>query len=258
MDLCFISSNIRFDNPNDHENAWGHRREFLAKTLLKHSPALIGTQEGREPQLRDFHTLLPDFEMATGHRKWIAERMYPTIYFNPQKLSLKASGDSWLSETPSIPGSKSFGSQFPRLMTWGKFEIKNSHRQILLINTHLDHIEETTRVEQAKVLVQEAKNLLTEGMSLIVQGDFNTTPDSEVRKIIINAFPDLVDSWRIFNPVEEASYHSFKGEYDHSMRIDWILVEKNLVVEASFMDRRMTEGDRFPSDHFPVITKFKV
>lgn len=257
MEFNLISCNIRFDNPHDGENAWAHRKEFLAKTLLKHSPSLIATQEGREPQLNEFLSLLSPFKMATHHRAWIAERMYPTIYFDPDKLGLIESGDLWLSLTPEIPGSKSFDSAFPRLMTWGEFEVKGSKKKILVINTHLDHIKEETRLQQIEVLIKEVNKLYKPEFSLVIMGDFNTTPQSEVRKKIITAFPDLIDTWRIFNPIEEASFHSFIGNYDHDMRIDWILADKVLNVQNSFMDRRMSEEERFPSDHFPVIAKFK-
>ena len=54
MNLCFITSNIRFDNPDDGLNAWPHRKSLLAQTLLAHSPDIIATQEGRFHQLKEF------------------------------------------------------------------------------------------------------------------------------------------------------------------------------------------------------------
>lgn len=258
MDFNLVSCNIRFDNPHDGDNAWIFRREFLAKTLLKHSPTIIATQEGRESQLCDFLSLLPHFAMATNHRPWIQERMYPTIYFDRTKIELLESGDQWLSTTPDIAGSKSFESAFPRLMTWGLFNLKRREKKILVVNTHLDHIKEETRSSQIDVLISCVKKIIRPDHSLVLLGDFNTTPQSDVRRKIIDAFPHLIDTWRIFNPIEEASFHSFTGNYEHDMRIDWILADKELKVQNSFMDRRMTEGEKFPSDHFPVIAKFKV
>jgi hypothetical protein len=119
MNLCFISSNIRFDNPHDGTNAWSHRRINLTNTLLFHAPEVIATQEGRYDQLKDFEGLLQNYFIVDDHRSWIKERMYPTFFLKKKAFELIKSEDIWLSETPEIAGSKSFGSAFPRL-AWGK------------------------------------------------------------------------------------------------------------------------------------------
>ena len=37
---------------------WDKRKEILRNILLSYKPNIIGTQEGREPQLRNLETLL--------------------------------------------------------------------------------------------------------------------------------------------------------------------------------------------------------
>lgn len=257
MRLCLISSNIRFDNPADGVNTWVNRRDILTETLLAHNPDIIATQEGRLLQLKNLEEGLVDFEIVDHHRVWINERMYPSFFIRKNKFEIIQSHDLWLSETPLIPGSQSFGSAFPRLMTSMKIRPKSTNVNFLLINTHLDHVKAETRVEQIKVMVEQIKFLKDPSSHLIIMGDFNDSPNSEVRNIIFNAFPELVDSWKIFNNTEETSHHAFSGECQNGSRIDWILTDKRINLNNCLLDKR-TIGGRYPSDHFPVVCQINI
>ena len=257
MELCLISCNIRFDNPADGQNSWPLRRNFLSQTLLKHSPDLVSTQEGRIQQLGELNSLLKDFELVDQHRSWIGERMYPTIFMKENKFEFLGSGDVWLSETPEVAGSRSFESAFPRLMTWSKLQLKNSEQKFLIINTHLDHVKSETRQGQITVLAQEVRKIWDQQSALIFMGDYNDSPESLVRDILIKEFPRLQDAWRSFNTVEETSHHSFKGETQNGSRIDWILVDERISVLSCEMDKSSADGF-YPTDHYPVVCRIRV
>lgn len=252
MKFCLISCNIRFDNPADGANAWPHRRELLTQTLTKHHPDIIATQEGRYTQLKDFETLIKDFEIIDQHRSWIKERMYPTFFVRKDQFEIIKSEDLWLSETPGVAGSLSFESMFPRLMTWVKLQPKNSKTNLILVNTHLDHVKTQTRVNQVKVLVQEIKRIWTDNSLLFVMGDFNDSPQSEVRQTLLKEFPHLQDAWAMFNHIEETSHHAFNGECQNGARIDWIMVDNKTKVENCQMDKSQVAG-QYPTDHFPIV-----
>jgi endonuclease/exonuclease/phosphatase family metal-dependent hydrolase len=252
MKLCLITSNIRFDNPKDGANSWPHRRLLLANRLLTHQPDIIATQEGRFQQLKDFETLLSNYEIVDQHRSWIGERMYPSLFIRKNAFELIKSEDLWLSETPDIAGSKSFESTFPRLMTWMTVQPKNSKINLLVVNTHLDHVKKETRLQQIKVLANEIKRIWDKKSVLMIMGDFNDSPESDVRKILMDEIPSLQDSWKVFNSIEETSHHAFNGECQNGARIDWILVDKKAQIESCIMDKEKTEG-RYPSDHFPIV-----
>ena len=237
MNLCLISSNIRFDNPADGANSWPYRRDLLSKTLLAHQPDIIATQEGRYNQLKEFEKLLKDYDIIDQHRSWIKERMYPTLFVKRGVLEVLKSEDLWLSETPEVAGSLSFGSAFPRLMTWMKVQPKNSKLNFLVINTHLDHIKKDTRTSQMHVLCKEIKRIKEPNSVLVIMGDFNDSPESDVRKIIQTEFPDLTDPWRQFHSHEETSHHSFNGLCPDGSRIDWIMINKKIQIESCLMDK---------------------
>lgn len=257
MKLCLISSNIRFDNPHDGDNSWTHRRTLLAEFLLNHNPDIIATQEGRFDQLKDFARLLPDFEIVDPHRSWIKERMYPTFFIRSSNIDVIRSDDWWLSETPEVAGSLSFGSAFPRLMTWMTIHPKESEKRLLIVNAHLDHVKAETRLQQIKVLIKEIKRLIDLGTQLVIMGDFNDAPESSVRSLLIQEFPKLMDSWKVFNAEEESSHHKFDGVQELGSRIDWILVDESVKIHKCFLDKNTISG-KYPSDHFPVICEISL
>lgn len=257
MDLNLISVNIRFNNPDDGVNAWPHRKAYLAQTLLKHSPHIIATQEGRLDQLKELESELEDFELIAPHRSWIAERMYPSFFVKKNTFEVIHSFDKWLSETPDVAGSKSFDSTFPRLLTGTILKAHENEAEFFLINTHFDHIKTSTRIEQAKVLCQEVRHALRLEQYLILLGDYNDSPQSNARQQIEHCFPQLVDSWAQCNTCEEASHHGFNSKIHAQSRIDWILVDNRLKILESYLDKSH-QGELYPSDHYPVIAKIKV
>jgi len=251
MELFIISSNIRFSTHDDAEHAWPKRKNILAQLLRSYSPLLIGTQEGRHPQLLELAELLPDYQLVDQHREWIGERMYPCLFVKRNLSQVKDSGDFWLSETPHIDGSSSFESMFPRLCTWVKIELNGSF--IYIFNTHLDHVQTSTRKAQAQVLCNEIKKINAKNLPMIILGDFNDSPDSPTRKCIISNFSDLKDDW---NQAEESSHHPFSGHNPEGHRIDWILHTFSQRMELS-LDKSSTNGI-WPSDHFPLVGKLKL
>jgi endonuclease/exonuclease/phosphatase family metal-dependent hydrolase len=257
MELTLITCNIRFDNPDDGANSWAYRRNFLTQTLLAHTPSIIATQEGRFNQLTELNSSLPIHKIIDHHRSWIAERMYPTLFMNNSLFEFLGSGDLWLSETPEIAGSFSFESSFPRLMTWSHLQIKDSTHRLFIVNTHLDHVKQETRLKQTEVMINQINKYWDQKSFLIIMGDFNDHPNSPVRKIIENEYPFLTDSWKSFNSIEECSHHGFKGVEEHGSRIDWILTPKDLEVILCKLDKSHQQG-KFPSDHFPVVCKIKL
>ena len=257
MELCLITCNIRFDNPADGPNAWKYRRDFLTQTLQQYNPSLIATQEGRFHQLNEFETSLIDFHLVDEHRSWIGERMYPAFFIKNDTFEYLGSGDMWLSETPDIAGSLSFESAFPRLMTWTKLQIKNSKQNIFVVNTHLDHVKAETRIHQIQVLATEIKRIWDISCPLVIMGDFNDSPNSQIREVLMNEFPCLQDAWKMFNQTEETSHHAFTGEMQNGARIDWILIDSKLTVTSCLMDKSVKDG-LYPTDHYPIVCKIKI
>lgn len=250
MRLKIISSNIRYDNPEDGKHSWENRRPLLQKIFHDFHPDILGTQEGRESQIKSLSKSL-HFKLIDGHRKWIEERMYPCLFVNEERILVHKSGDIWLSKTPHISGSKSFKSSFPRLCTWMQITHLGTHQDYFVVNTHLDHVLEETRIHQANVLVREVQKINMRNLPLILLGDFNDSPKGEIRKILLENL-DLIDPWIELGHPEETSHHAFKGEKEEGDRIDWILIPHSFMVEEIQLEKK-SFNDIFPSDHYPLL-----
>ncbi|PIK14642.1 endonuclease/exonuclease/phosphatase family protein [Halobacteriovorax sp. JY17] len=253
--LKVASANIRFDNPGDSPNDWSGRRELLSRLINDFTPDILGTQEGREPQLKNLESLLPNHKLIDLNRDWIEERMYPCIFVNSEKVDVIDSGDIWLSQTPFEAGSKSFESAFPRLCTWIQARVIETGKDFFYVNTHLDHVLGKTRKEQIQVLITEIKKLNSLSLPIILTGDFNESPKESVREVISKEWSNLFDPWEFLGKAEETSFHKFDGTHDNGCRIDWILADK-IFQARSIEIRKDHEGEIYPSDHFPVFAEF--
>ena len=250
--LSVISSNIRYDEPGDGANSWQHRKGFLSKRLRELEPDLLATQEGCEWQIRELVSELSELTLIDAHRDWDTTLMYPCILYNKSKLILQKSGDIWLSLSPQTAGSRSFGSEFPRLCTWAVFE-----PGLLVINVHLDNVHDKTREQQIKVLLNEGRSLRSADSSTLLVGDFNEGPDGRVRAAISDLWPELIDPWRQLGKAEDSSHHCFGEEFDYGSRVDWILAEPGLMVEDIFLDKSVSADGIYASDHFILKALFK-
>lgn len=249
--LSIISSNIRYDEPDDGDCSWENRRDFLAKSLLDFTPDIIATQEGKRPQLQDVTDRVIGMQCVDSHRAWLDNLMYPCLFYNPRTLTLRESGDIWLSTSPNEAGSVSFGSLFPRLSTWARFD-----EGVLVVNVHLDNANSDTRLLQGRVLVEQMLTLRREGESVILLGDFNESPLGPVRLMLNEQWPGLVDPWQQMGHAEESSHHNFDDPIDYGSRIDWILATEALRIESIFLDKARSEHGIYPSDHYPLKARF--
>lgn len=261
-----VSSNIRYDDPEDIPYSWEQRKEILADLVQKNRPHIIATQEGWYGQIEDLVVLLPNHVLCDQHRQWDKQRMYPNFFLDSSRVKILQSGDRWLSETPEISGSKSFESVWPRLMCWAIVRLVDRPVpiELFLVNVHLDHIQAKTRAAQAKVLAQQIKLLNTARLPLILMGDFNDYPDSETRQVIMGNLPRLYDPWERLNKKEKPSFHAF-GCTSEGPRIDWVLLDNRLQAEAIDLDytceEKLGSGQVrkiYPSDHYPLRCRFKL
>ncbi len=248
--LSVVSVNIRYDEPQDIQHCWNNRKDFLTRCVLDYHPDLLATQEGRQPQLRDFAARLTGLRCVDAHRQWDASLMYPCIFYNPETLTLRDAGDIWLSRSPAVAGSSSFDSMYPRLCTWAQFD-----NDLLAVNVHLDHQSAETREGQIGVLLQQVSALGSQGPMLLM-GDFNESPDGKVRSLINRSLPNLRDAWQELEHDEEPSHHNFLDAIDYASRIDWILSDAALRAQEISLDKSCTDQGIFPSDHYPLRARF--
>ncbi len=251
-----LTFNIRYGLADDGPNSWPLRRELVFDTIRRGSYDIVGLQEALPFQIAEILDALPELEAYWRTREIDpAESEACAVLYRTDRWRLReeASGTLWLSETPEVPGSKSWDSSLPRIATWAALEERGTGHLLHVLNTHFDHRGETARLESARIVRAHAARLAASA-PIVVMGDFNageaSPPMRELRRES-GGFA-LRDSFRVLHPnaTGTGTFNFWRGERDGE-KIDGILVDPSLSVLEAGIVRHQVEG-RYPSDHYPV------
>jgi endonuclease/exonuclease/phosphatase family metal-dependent hydrolase len=257
-ELRVMSFNIRYGTANDGVNHWSRRREFVASTIREFNPDLLGTQETLGFQKDFLAENLPEYEaFGVGRDDGGDEGEMTALFYRRERFERLEGGHFWLSETPDVPGSKSWDSSLPRICSWVKLRDREDAGQRVLwfFNTHFDHRGTQARLESARLLhstVQERCG----GDRVVVTGDFNSPEGGEPFTALFAGFEErepLIDTYRAVHPdagSEEGTFNGFDASATSGDRIDWI-AQRGWTVESAAISHPLTEG-RPPSDHWPI------
>ncbi|GAA0656513.1 endonuclease/exonuclease/phosphatase family metal-dependent hydrolase [Sphingomonas insulae] len=250
--LTVMTFNVRWPNPDDGANIWSARRALFARTVAAADPDLIGTQELFKAQGDDIVRALPRYRWFGRDRRGGHGDEHMGIFYRPDRLTLLDHGDFWLSDTPDVPASISWGHPLPRMVNWGRFQTRDGRRFVAL-DTHFPYrdADEPAR-EKAAALIVARLPAIAGGDPVVLLGDFNTTPTTRTHAILTAALADARDA--VPRPVGPAeTFHDFTGKPDR--RIDWILTRGVTPLTVETVTRH--DGARYPSDHFPVVAKLR-
>jgi endonuclease/exonuclease/phosphatase family metal-dependent hydrolase len=250
--LKLMTFNIRYGLADDGENRWENRRPLVIDRIISFNPDLLGMQECQDNfQAEYIKNNLSDYEFIGVRREGgsnTALEMAPLL-FKKSVFQLVQKGCFWLSETPQVPGSKNWGSTFPRTATWVELFYQTSGKSLIFVNTHFDYatsaIHDSARLLQRWIL-ETAGNL-----PVLVTGDFNADKNSPAYRCL-TIDTSLQDIYRYIhqNHENEGTFHGF-GQAENPTSIDWMLASHHFRATACEIDR-YHEGDLFPSDHYPV------
>jgi endonuclease/exonuclease/phosphatase family metal-dependent hydrolase len=247
--LRVMTFNVRLPMASDGPERWEARRDLFVKTIREEHPDVFGTQELYKEQGDYVVSKLPEYKWFGMGRKGGEGDEHMGVFYRSDELRVLDSGNFWLSDTPDVPGSDSWGTPYPRMVTWARFQRKADGRTFVMFDTHLPYREQDDAArEKGAALILKRIAGLPPDEPFVLTGDFNTTPDSKVHAMLTE---HLQDAWLVAprRSGPEKTFHDFTGKPDR--RIDWILV-RGFKVEGA---RTVTthEGKLYPSDHFPVV-----
>lgn len=244
-----MSYNIRYNNPDDGVNRWANRKAKLNALLPAIVPEIIGFQEALFLQVRDLQAMLPDYDYVGVGRKdgGINGEMNP-IFFDTKRFSAHFQGTFWLSTTPDQPGSVGWDAALPRIATWVILEDKINGQELLVVNTHLDHVGSEAR-EQSAVLLKEKILDIAQGRPFVLLGDFNSTPVQKPYALLTEKWLDTrTEALTIMGP--EGTFTGFESP-EPKQRTDYIIISPLLNVQ-SFSTISTNQANNYFSDHLPV------
>lgn len=249
--LVVMSFNVRLPAPSDGANIWEKRRDLFVGTIAAAAPDVIGTQELFKLQGDYLVERLPGYSWFGIDRRGGHADEHMGVFYRRDRLKLIEHGDFWLSDTPEVPASISWGNLYPRMVTWGLFETRAGKR-FYLLNTHFPYrAEDEAAREKCARLLQARIAALPKGVPVVLTGDFNTVPESTAHALLGETLADARGA--VARPVgPEATFHAFKGVPDR--RIDWIFTRGFTVRGYRTIDTH--NGPLYPSDHYPVVATF--
>lgn len=234
--LRFMSFNLRRDVEHDGENRWAARREQVATVVRAHAPHVMGTQEGLAHQLADLDERLPAYARVGRDRRGDASDEACAIYYDTTRARLVAFGDLWLSDTPEVPASATWGNRLPRMVTWATLEILASGKRVTVANTHLDHESPEARRRAAEFLAQRFPGA-------IVMGDLNAEPGEDTHTLLLAAGWHDADA-------REPTFHGFTGKA--RIRLDHILAPRTHRIRSTSVIQTANA-----SDHHPILAEIE-
>ncbi len=257
-ELRVMTFNIRNGAADDGVNSWDRRRDLCAARIALAAPDLAGLQEALKDQNGFLVERLKDYTaIGVARNDGKAKGEYATILYRTTRFTAVSSGTFWLSPTPDVAGSKGWDAAFPRIATWVRLRDRQAgDRELLWINTHFDHRGKQARLEAARQLRRFAAGQGA-GLPLIITGDFNAEPGSAPYRALLDTGEDqmaLTDAYAATHTggttADRATSHGYRLP-PTGPHIDWILVSPSFRVRTVDIDRHH-DGERFPSDHFPV------
>ena len=225
------------------------REQKVPTMIKKHDPDVFGINEGTAEWITILEKELPEYA-------WVGESIdgssfpvsgeYNAIFYKKDKFTLIKTETLWLSNTPTVVGSKIPESNNVRTATIAVLKRNSDGKVFVHINAHLQHDSYDARGIQAEILM----TLIDEYREypMFLTGDMNDVMGSRA----LNAYTKngFVDSSKIASEAKTGS--TFHDYTDLNIVIDFCLVSKgNVKVLKYQVCNEKVLGD-YASDHHPV------
>jgi endonuclease/exonuclease/phosphatase family metal-dependent hydrolase len=258
--VTVMSYNIRLDTKADGINEWGNRTEKVSGLIKENNPDLLGVQEALHNQMMDLKSNLPSYDfVGVGRDDGKEKGEYSALFYKKDRFEVIEQKTFWLSETPEVPGSKSWDAAITRVVSYAVLKDKSTGKTFAYFNTHFDHIGKEARKNSAKLIKTQIAALKPNSMSgkkipLIVSGDFNSEPSDEPYKTMIDG--------RVVKLVDARPSNDFTGTFCgfevgamKCKTIDYIFHSSHWK-SSDYKVIQNNDGKYYPSDHLPVMASF--
>ncbi|MEV5874638.1 endonuclease/exonuclease/phosphatase family protein [Streptomyces sp. NPDC052101] len=250
--LRVMSFNLRYASTAE-PNSWTVRRPAMRALLQRERLHVIGTQEGLYQQLRDIEADLgASYDWIGTGRAGGSRDEFMAVFYDTRRLAPQEYDHFWLSDTPDVIGSNTWGGGSVRMVTWVRFrDLQGGDREFCFLNTHLDNRSQKARARAAALIAQRIAGF-DRSLPLVVTGDFNVAAHKNaVYDTMLGA--GLVDTWETAAERGElyGTFHGYKPLRPDGDRIDWILATPGVTAHQVSINTFSLDG-QFPSDHLPV------
>jgi endonuclease/exonuclease/phosphatase family metal-dependent hydrolase len=283
-----MTFNVRFDSDEKGVPRWARRRARVLEIIRQSDADLISLQEPDASQWADICGSLAGYSPFGVFDDGSGNVEPHGGLFRTNRFDCRDAGVFWLSETPSVPRSVSWETDWePRAAGWTRILDRTIDRELVFAGTHFD-TSARAWLPSARVLHRELE-AIAQGAPTIIAGDFNCAAGSEAHRYLL-ARGGFRDVWYEAGHGDAGmlTFHGFTGRrnlpadsaarrdwvraitgeieafahyVDHvrvheNYRIDWILVRGALVGVRAEIDYDTGHGTP-ASDHYPVIGRLE-
>jgi endonuclease/exonuclease/phosphatase family metal-dependent hydrolase len=269
IELRMATFNVRYENDEDRDfRSWRLRVVPAVKAIRSMRPDVFGVQEALHGQVADLRASLSDFQFhGIGRDDGKKEGEYSGIFFRSDRFEADPAdaGTFWLSDTPEVPGSKTWGNEIPRIAAWIRLVDRSTGRGFYVFNTHWDHKNQPSREKAALLLARRIDGRRNPAEPVVLLGDFNAV-DGNNAVAYLRGKPvtlagqkqswanGLVDAFNTLSPSKgnRTTLHFWSGKREGDRNVDHILVSPGAKLIAADI---FTGKAPWPSDHFPVTAQ---
>jgi endonuclease/exonuclease/phosphatase family metal-dependent hydrolase len=138
-----------------------------------------------------------------------------------------------------------------RFARWARFRIRESNREIVVVNAHYSPVRLVHRLVSTGILRRYVPPI-ADRTPLIILGDLNAAVGMPSVTGLINGL-SLYDA---VGPTHGGSFTGWSGTSNRT-RIDHVLVSEDFFVENAWIER-YRPGGRVASDHDPVVAELRI
>ena len=234
-------------------NAWPKRRAGVVEVIREQKPGIIGTQEGLHHQLLYMDKELAEYKWIGVGREGGKRGEFMAIFYRSERFKPLEKKHFWLSDTPEVVGSASWGNSVKRMVTWIRFIDRKTNKEFYFWNTHFDHRSQPSR-EKSALLINKRVAALQTKLPVILVGDFNAIAQSNKAYHTLTKDGGFQDSFTTATEKVNAgwnTFNSFQKTKQGKRRIDWVLTNGPLKVTRTEIVL-FNKFKQLPSDHQPV------
>lgn len=262
-----MSCNVRVSSLAEDDTigeGWDVRRDVCLKVILDRKPDIVCMQEvipqsyayfaGKMDGYASYGFSGPDMDEFPEGYHGIAKNV---IFYSTKRYELVSAGSYWLSETPLIAGSVSWGSARPRQCNWVRLRDRRTGRELRMANLHLDHKARAAKEAQIGLVLEECAQYADDFPQLLA-GDFNADrTERPVQMVSEEGWTELYEAVHGAREVGN-TYHAYKGDAYRGKRgrIDFLFGRNVSALGASLVKDRVKGV--WPSDHYFLVADIRI
>ncbi len=243
-----MSCNLRCLTPLDlGKKSWFYRADLIAEEIRDRAPGIIGFQEATRWQYRYLTQAMPGYDSVIEYRDDTLLAEGCPIFYSMELYTLKDKGSFWLSETPEVM-SRDWGAAHNRICSYVILEEKATRKELVVFNTHLDHVSDEARIKGIAVVLDKIAQF--GGLPAVIMGDFNALEGSETYRSATENFLDA--QYAAENTMEGHTYQNW-GNPEKFKRLDYFMLSKTGIQALGYEVLPGTREGVWLSDHCPIV-----